>query len=289
MSNESKSKNLYRFIFLHLACLLVFYTGVSTTAVVTLVIVFCLRAYGISMGFHRYFAHHSFKTSRVFQFILALLGTSAGQRGPLWWAAIHRQHHKYSDVAGDHHSPHHLSFFEAHIGWVLKTESLETDYSLVRDLAKYPELVFLDNNHSLVQGLTAVSLFLLGVVLNYFYPALNTSGLQLLVFGFIIATILNGHTTLIVNSVGHLYGSRSFDTGSDKSVNVWWLALLTFGDGWHNNHHAFQSSARHGIEWYQLDINYLTLKVLEFLGIVWDLKIPSAEQIDRKRLPQKAC
>jgi stearoyl-CoA desaturase (delta-9 desaturase) len=248
---------------MHLAVLLVLVLVVPfSSAVLGLALSsYALRMWAITAGYHRYFSHRSFKTSRPFQFVLALLGTTAMQNGPLWWASWHRRHHKYSDTAEDTHSPTQRGLFHAHIGWFLDGSHDTPSLANVRDLARYPELRFLDRHKWLPLVAYAAAMYLV----------LGPAGI---VWGFVVSTIACLHATMLVNSLAHVWGTRRFDT-PDTSRNNALLALLTFGEGWHNNHHHDMLAARQGLAWWELDLTYLSLKVLERLGIVWDVRAPA--------------
>ena len=248
------------FLLVHLACFLALYIGVSWGAVAVCLATFWIRMFGITAGYHRYFSHRSFKTGRVFQFILAVLGTSAAQKGVLWWAANHRNHHQYSDQPQDLHSPIQQGFWWAHTGWILSPDHERTDYQRIADMAKYPELRWL-NEHFLVPPVAlAAGLFLAG-------------GVSWLVWGFFVSTVLLWHSTFMINSLAHVYGSRRYET-ADTSRNNPWLALLTMGEGWHNNHHHYMNSVRQGFFWWEIDCTYYLLRLLAWLGVTWDLIQP---------------
>jgi len=258
------------FISIHLIALGAIWAGVSWVAVVVCVGLVLARMFVITAFYHRYFSHRAFKTHRVTQFVFAFLGTTCAQRGPVWWAAHHREHHRKSDQEGDIHSPHVFDVVWSHMGWFLSVAGFRTDWSNVPDWGKYPELVWLEKWH-LVGPLTLMAaMFALGVALEAWAPALGTSGWQMFVWGFGVSTVLLYHSTFTINSLAHLFGSRRFDT-KDESRNNWALALLTFGEGWHNNHHFYPGSARQGFYWWELDLTYLALRLMEKLGLVWDL------------------
>lgn len=259
------------FIAMHMALFTVFVVGVSPVALFTAVALYVVRMFAVTAFYHRYFSHRAFKTSRVAQFLFALLGASAVQRGPLWWASHHRHHHLHSDKAADAHSPRQHGFIWSHMGWFLARKNFPAKTQLVPDLARFPELRFLDRFDVLVPILLGASLFLVGNWLAVHYPQLNTNGSQLLVWGFVVSTIALYHSTFLINSLAHRVGSRRYAT-KDDSRNNWWLALLTFGEGWHNNHHRYPGSARQGVEWYELDLSYVGLRLLAALGVIWDLK-----------------
>lgn len=260
------------FIGTHAGVALIFITGFSWVALFSLFCVYALNMFGISAGFHRYFSHRSYKTNRFFQFVLAWLGTSAAQRGPLWWAAHHRDHHRHSDQKEDIHSPIREAFWYSHFGWILCPENFATKHSRVRDLTKYPELRFLDRFYLVPPFVRASILFGLGSFLASNYPQLQTSGPQLLAWGFFAGTMISYHITFSINSFAHLFGSRSYET-SDSSKNNWLLALLTFGEGWHNNHHQYPGLERHGHRWWEFDLTHSLLKILSSLGVVYDMRV----------------
>ena len=248
------------FIGVHIACLAVFWTGIDLEAVALCAFMFFTRKFGITGAFHRYFSHRSYKTSRFFQFCLAFLGGAAAQKGALWWAAHHRHHHRHSDTEDDLHSAKLEGFYWSHIGWVLSPEYEEYDSKVVKDLNKFPELVWLDKWIFIPPVAAAVFCFLV-------------HGWMGLVVGFFISTVILYHTTFAINSLCHMFGSRRYETG-EESKNSIWLALLTMGEGWHNNHHHYPLSARQGFFWYEIDLTYYVLLGLEKLGIVWDLQAP---------------
>lgn len=259
------------FILLNLSCLLVFYVGFSWTAFTVATALYFVRVFSIGAFYHRYFSHRAFKTNRFWQFIFAILGSSAAQRGPLWWATHHRQHHQVADQAEDQHSPVQHGFLWSHIGWFLSSRNYYYNPERVKDLARYPELIFLDRHDTLVPISLAVILFLVGVFLQHTYPELGTSGLQLLIWGFCLSTIAVFHTTVSINSISHRYGKRRFNT-TDNSRNSLLLALLTLGEGWHNNHHHYPATAKQGFMWWEIDITYYLLKLLEKLHIISELR-----------------
>lgn len=262
------------FVLLHAGCALLFWTGVSAVAVGACIIFYCLRIFGLSAGYHRYFSHLSYKTGRGFQFLLAFLGAAAYQKGPLWWVAHHRRHHLHADRTGDIHSPVEHGFWWAHCGWIFSRRYRGTDERMVPDLRRYRELRLLDRFYMLPPLLLAVATYLLGMTLEQLAPGLKTDGLQMLVWGFFVSTVLVHHGTYSANSFGHMFGGRRFDT-RDGSRNNLFVALATFGDGWHNNHHHYPSSVRHGFYWWELDVTLYVLKFLSRLGLVWGLKSPS--------------
>lgn len=249
----------------------IFMTGYSHIALAACIFFYVIRMFGITGGYHRYFSHRSYKTSRVFQFILALLGCSAAQTGPLWWAAHHRHHHRYSDTEHDVHSPIVHSIFWGHLGWIFSEKNFETNYKAVKDLTKFPELVFINRYYHIAPVALAISIFGLGYWAESHLPELGTNRWQMLSWGFFLSTVFLYHGTFAINSFAHLIGKRRFPT-SDHSKNSFLLAIITLGEGWHNNHHYYQASERQGLHWWELDISHYILKFLSFFGIVWDLK-----------------
>jgi stearoyl-CoA desaturase (Delta-9 desaturase) len=248
------------FASVHLACLAAFFVRFRWSDVVLCLGLYYGRMFFVTAGYHRYFSHRSFKTSRAFQFVLAYLAMTSSQKGILWWAAHHRQHHRYSDQEEDIHSPLRDGFWWSHMGWILSDVYNATDFGSIRDLSKYPELRWL-NRHFLVPPVSlAVGIFLLG-------------GWSALIWGFFVSTVLLWHGSFIVNSLAHVFGRRRYAT-TDTSRNSLLIALVTMGEGWHNNHHHYMSSARQGFFWWEIDGTYYLLKALSWLGIVWDLRSP---------------
>jgi stearoyl-CoA desaturase (delta-9 desaturase) len=229
-----------------------------------------LRMFAITGGYHRYFSHRTYKTSRAFQFFMACLAQSSAQKGAMWWAANHRHHHKYSDQSEDIHSPLHAGFFWSHVGWILCEDNDRTHWELIPDFKKYPELVWLDRYPHVPAVALALILFAAG-------------GFPALAWGFFMSTVLLWHGTFTINSLSHVYGTRRYTT-TDTSRNNFWLALLTLGEGWHNNHHCYQSSTNQGFFWWEIDITYYILKGLSKVGIVWDLRKPPLELLEAKRI-----
>ncbi len=249
--------------------LLVFVVGAPMEAVLLGVATYCLRVFGITGVYHRYFAHKTYRTGRVFQFLLAFIGTAATQKGPLWWAGTHRRHHRYSDLPGDVHSPKDGLWY-SHCGWIFDDRWGGTPLDQIRDFAKYPEIQWLNRWHIVPPATLALLCYAVG-------------GFPGLVWGYAVSTTLLWHTTFSVNSICHLIGRRRYET-SDTSRNNWLIALLTFGEGWHNNHHHYMSSARQGFRWWEVDITYYILRGLAAVGLVWDLREPSEAALERNRI-----
>jgi stearoyl-CoA desaturase (Delta-9 desaturase) len=264
-----------QFLFMHVACLLVIWTGVSVAAVAVCLALYVVRMFAITAGFHRLFSHRTYRTGRVFQFLLAFTGTAAYQKGPLWWSAHHRHHHLYTDTERDLHSPLTRTLWRSHVGWFLSRDSQTTDAKLISNLLKYRDLRFLDKYYSLPPAMLAAATFLLGWLLERYAPGLGASGWQMLVWGFFISTVLLYHGTFTVNSLAHIFGKRRFAT-ADNSRNNFFVALITLGEGWHNNHHYYPTSERQGFYWWELDMAHYVLRVLSWFGIVRDLRAPPA-------------
>jgi stearoyl-CoA desaturase (delta-9 desaturase) len=226
---------------------------------VLLAVLYAVRMFFITAGYHRYFSHRSYKLGRAMQLVMAVGGTTAAQKGPLWWAANHRAHHRYADTDRDPHSPIR-GLWWSHVGWILSYKHKGTDLDVVRDLARYPEIRFVDRHNWIGPWSLGVLSFLIG-------------GWSGLVVGFFGSTVVLWHMTFLVNSAAHLVGRRRYDT-NDTSQNSWLVALLTNGEGWHNNHHRFPASARQGFYWWELDLSYYGLRLLSLLGLVRDLRPP---------------
>jgi len=270
------------FILLHLACLAVVRVGISAVALEVAAGLYVVRMFALTGFYHRYFSHRTFRTSRATQFIFALLGASCVQRGPLWWAAHHRIHHRHADTALDPHSPTLTGFLWSHAGWFLTPRAFQTDWTRIPDLRKFAELRWLDRFDIVVPVALAAALFGLGKLLEHFVPSLGTSGWQMLVWGFCISTVVLFHATVTINSLAHRFGRRRFETTDDSRNNLW-LALLTFGEGWHNNHHFYPGSVRQGFHWWEIDLTWYGLRLLAALGLVWGLRPVPGWVADRAR------
>ena len=251
------------FIVMHLSCFAAFWSGITWQAVAMCVTLYWLRMFAITAGYHRYFSHRAYATSRLFQFVLAFLAQSTTQKSVLWWAAKHRHHHLHSDTPHDVHSPRHKGFFYSHLGWIFYRQHDLTDLVKVADFAAFPELKWLHRFEQAPAVILAIACFLIG-------------GWSGLVVGFVWSTVLLYHATFCINSLAHVHGRKRYVTGDD-SRNNWVLAFFTMGEGWHNNHHAYQSSARQGFRWWEIDATFYILKGLSFVGVVRDLKTPPAE------------
>jgi stearoyl-CoA desaturase (delta-9 desaturase) len=246
------------FIAIHVLAFGCIWTGITPAAAICCVALYFIRMFAVTGGYHRYFSHRTYKTSRAFQFVLAFVAQTSAQRGALWWAAHHRNHHLYSDQPQDIHSPVQDGFWYSHVLWLFDTGVPATDYRNIPDLARYPELRFLNKYYLLPP-------ILLGALVFF------TLGAPGLFFGFFVSTVLLWHGTFTINSLSHVFGGRRYAT-SDDSRNNWLLAIVTMGEGWHNNHHRFSSSTRQGFYWYEYDFTYYILKLLSWMGLVWQLR-----------------
>lgn len=266
------------FALMHLALVGIAFTGFGWREAVLCAALYFVRMFFITAGYHRYFAHRSFKTSRWFQFVLAFGGGTAVQKGALWWAGHHRHHHKHSDQPEDVHSPR-KGFWWSHVGWILCDKFAATPYDNIKDMARYPELVWL-NRHHWVPGT------LLGLAV---WAAFGWSGFF---GGFMLSTVLLYHGTFTINSLAHVFGRRRYAT-TDTSRNSFLLALITLGEGWHNNHHHYQRSTNQGFYWWEIDVSYYVLKMLSWVGIVHGLhrapqRIMDANRVDRPAETEEA-
>ena len=264
------------FIAIHAGCLALPWVGVSAVAVATAVALYALRMFAITGFYHRYFSHQAFQAGRGVQFVFAVLGASAAQRGPLWWASHHRHHHVHADEPEDSHSALRHGFAWSHMGWFMAPENFAPREELVRSLARFPELRFIDRWDALVPLLLLALLWIGGEVAERFAPGLGTTGAQIVVWGACVSTVALYHATFSINSLAHRFGSRRYAT-RDASRNNPWLALLTFGEGWHNNHHHYPASARQGFFWWEVDLTWYGLRLLAALGLIHGLKaVPGA-------------
>lgn len=267
---------------MHAACVLVIWVGISWTAVAVAIALYYFRMFSITGFYHRYFSHKSFKTSRAFQFVMALCGLCAIQRGPLWWAAHHRHHHVHSDEKPDLHSPKQHGLIWSHMFWFTTDTVFATNHRNVRDLSKFPEIKFVNRYETLVYLGFGLAVYGFGWFLELF-PALNTSPMQIFIWGFFVSTVFNYHAVYTINSLSHLFGRRRYNT-TDTSRNNFWLALLTLGEGWHNNHHHYPSSVRQGFYWWEIDITYYILKMMSWTHLIWDLRGVPEKKLNSNRL-----
>lgn len=262
------------FFLLHVAVIGVFFVPFSWGLVALCVGMYYLRMFGITAGYHRYFSHRTYKMGRVAQFVMALIGTLSIQKGVLWWAAHHRHHHQYSDKPQDLHSPKD-GFWWSHVGWILADNTKETNWKNIRDLSKYPELRWLDRHYLIPPVLLGVAMYFLGGPAVFFW-------------GFVLSTVLLWHGTFTINSLSHVFGSQRY-ASNDTSRNNWFLAIVTMGEGWHNNHHAYMASTRQGFFWWEYDFSYYILKALSWIGVVSDLREPPLEKLEARRIDRVAA
>ena len=260
-------------VIMHLACLGVFLVGFSWPALLVAIAMYVIRGMGVTTGYHRLLAHRSYKTNRFIQFVVATAGGLAMQGGPLWWVAHHRAHHRDTDKEGDIHSPVTKGMWQSHMGWMMSNEAFHEQGSNSRDLFKYPELKFLQRHYVWILVLQMLGLYALGSLLSLWYPDTSINGLQCLVWGFFVSTVFLWHVTFSVNSVCHRWGSQDYDS-NDASTNNWIIGILGFGEGWHNNHHFYPSSARHGLKWWQVDVTWILIRGLCLVGLASEPKIP---------------
>ena len=220
-----------------------------------------VRAIGLTLMYHRYYAHRAFRMNRGARFVWTLIGTAAMQKGPIWWAGHHVTHHKFADREGDPHSPMISGFYYAHVGWFLhdtKFDQLEVTNPVVRDFGGVPEIAWLDKYFFIPPAVFAGALYLVG-------------GWPWLVYGFCLPTMTLAHATFCINTVNHLFGSRRFETLDDSRNNPI-TAFFAVGEGWHNNHHRYQRAARNGFYWWEVDLTWYTIRAMSFLGLVWDIQ-----------------
>jgi stearoyl-CoA desaturase (delta-9 desaturase) len=262
------------FFAMHALCFGVIIVGASAAAVWTAVALYAIRMFAITAFYHRYFSHRAFRVSRPVQFLMAFLGTTAAQRGPIWWAAHHRHHHAHSDREGDMHSPRREGLWWSHMGWFMTPAGFRTKTRLVKDWLEYPEIRFIDRFDWIGPALLGVGLYVFG-------------GWQMFAWGFGISTVALYHGTYTINSVAHRFGARRYATRDDSRNNLL-LALLTLGEGWHNNHHHYPSAARQGFFWWEIDLTYYALRALAAVGIVRNLR-PVTERARTRNLVKGAA
>jgi len=220
-----------------------------------------LRAIGLTLVFHRYLAHRAFRMNRVARFVWTFIGTAAMQKGPLWWAGHHVNHHRFADREGDPHSPMISGFYYAHVGWFLhdtKHDRVEATNPVIRDFSTVPEIAWLDRYFFLPPAALAATLFLAG-------------GWPWLVYGFCLPTMTLAHATFAINTVNHMFGSRRFDT-LDESRNNPLTAFFAVGEGWHNNHHRYQRAARNGFYWWEVDVTWYVIRLMSAVGLAWNVQ-----------------
>ncbi|MBU2913820.1 acyl-CoA desaturase [Reichenbachiella agariperforans] len=271
--NKAKLKTEISFAIVHLLPLGALYTGATTFDWIVCAFLYFFRMFWVTGGYHRYFAHRSYKTSRFFQFIIAFMAQTSAQKGALWWAGHHRVHHRTSDTYDDPHSMKHYGFWYSHVGWIVGPDYKETDYKIIADYSKYPELVWLNKYYLVPPFVLAVIVMMLGGIVNggSIMTMFTTAGFSSLFVGFFLSTVLLYHGTFSINSIMHKFGKQRYES-NDESKNNLILALVTLGEGWHNNHHYYEVAARQGFFWWEIDITYYILRSLAFFGIVWDLR-----------------
>jgi stearoyl-CoA desaturase (Delta-9 desaturase) len=277
LNPEKRSKPIISqeiaFAAVHLLPLAAIWTGATLFDWIVCGVLYVTRMFWVTGGYHRYFAHKSYKTSRWFQFVIAFMSETTAQKGVLWWAAHHRHHHRHSDTPADPHSMKIYGFWYSHIGWIVGPDFKETDYKTIGDYAKYPELMWLNKHYLVPPTILALVVMAAGAIVNggsitefFTHHAFST-----LFIGFFLSTVILYHGTFSINSIMHKFGKQRYETG-EESKNSVWLALLTLGEGWHNNHHYYETSARQGFFWWEVDITYYGLRALQAVGLIWDLK-----------------
>lgn len=261
------------FTLVHLLPLAAIWTGASLFDWMICIFLYIFRMFWVTGGYHRYFAHRSYNTSRWFQFVIAFMAQTSAQKGALWWAAHHRHHHRHSDTPADPHSMKIYGFWYSHVGWIVGPDFKKTDYKTIGDFAKYPELVWLNKYYLVPPILLAVLVTALGAIVNggSITMMFTSAGMSTLLIGFFLSTVILYHGTFSINSIMHKFGKPRYETG-EESKNSLWLALLTLGEGWHNNHHYYETAARQGFFWWEIDITWYILKALSWTGLIWDLK-----------------
>ncbi|MCC7510813.1 MAG: acyl-CoA desaturase [Planctomycetes bacterium] len=271
------------FTIMHFVPLIALYTGVHWSAWIIMAVLYFSRVFFLTAGYHRYFSHRSYRMGRVMQFLMGFAGTTAVQKGPLWWAAHHRHHHKHSDDTVDVHSPKR-GFWWSHTGWIMCKKYEKTQQDLIPDFVKFPELRFIDKHDWLGPLLLGVSVWGLG----YLITGTGVGAWGITLVGFFLSTVLTWHSTFTVNSLAHVFGRRRFAT-TDTSRNNLWIALATGGEGWHNNHHHYPGAACQGFYWYEIDTSYYVLKLLSWVGLVKGLRRPPAHILEKHLIKKGAA
>jgi len=273
------------FLFVHLLPVAAIWTGATVFDWIICGVLYVVRMFWVTGGYHRYFAHKSYKTSRFFQFVIAFMAQTSAQKGALWWAAHHRHHHRHSDTPADPHSMKIYGFWYSHVGWIVGPDFKKTDYKTIGDYAKYPELVWLNKHYLVPPVFLAVVITAIGAWVNGGSPLLMFThhGLSTLLIGFFLSTVILYHGTFSINSIMHKFGNQRYETG-EESKNSLWLALLTLGEGWHNNHHYYETASRQGFFWWEIDITWYVLKGMQAVGLIWDVKgVPNHIKHSRNR------
>ncbi len=293
--NKPSLKKEISFTLVHLLPLAALFTGATFFDWMVCIFLYFFRMFWITGGYHRYFSHRSYKTSRWFQFVIAFMAQTSAQKGALWWASHHRVHHKTSDTYDDPHSMKHYGFWYSHVGWIIGPDYKTTDYKIIHDYAKYPELVWLNKNYLVPPFVLALVVMALGGIVNggTVLAMFTSAGFSSLFIGFFLSTVILYHGTFSINSIMHKFGKQRYES-NDESKNSLWLALLTMGEGWHNNHHYYQAAARQGFFWWEIDLTYYILRIFAFFGLIWDLnEVPdhikySKNMEEAKELRKKA-
>ncbi|HET9182599.1 MAG TPA: fatty acid desaturase [Candidatus Angelobacter sp.] len=257
----------------HIGAIVALFMFSWSALAISLVLLYVAGGFGIGMGYHRLLTHRGYKTHKWMEYLMTICATLALEGGPFFWVATHRVHHQNTDVEGDPHSPRDGGFW-AHAGWIITGRALHNHADAllpyIPDLRKDKFMTFISKWHWL--PLTIVGFILLAI-----------GGWKFVMWGVFLRTVVGLHCTWLVNSATHMWGRQRFLTG-DTSKNSFWVAVLTFGEGWHNNHHAHPQSARHGLAWYEVDVNWYVIAVLRKLGLIWDVKIPRLEALEKKRI-----
>jgi stearoyl-CoA desaturase (delta-9 desaturase) len=271
--NKPSVKQETVFLLVHLMPLGALWTGATFFDWMVCLFLYFFRMFWVTGGYHRYFAHKSYKTSRFFQFIIAFMAQTTAQKGALWWAAHHRHHHRHSDTPADPHSMKIYGFWYSHIGWIVGPDFKKTDYKVIGDYAKFPELVWLNKYHMVPPLVLGLIVTALGGIVNggSITMMFTTAGFSTLFVGFFLSTVILYHGTFSINSIMHKFGRQRYETG-EESKNSLWLALITMGEGWHNNHHYYEVAGRQGFFWWEVDITYYILKAMSWTGLIWELK-----------------
>lgn len=288
--NKPKLKTEISFTLVHLIPFAALFTGATLFDWMVCIFLYVFRMFWITGGYHRYFAHRSYKTSRWFQFVIAFMAQTSAQKGALWWAGHHRIHHRTSDTFDDPHSMKHYGFWYSHVGWIIGPDYKKTDYKIIGDYAKYPELVWLNKYYLVPPVILALVVMALGGIVNGGSIAMmfTSAGFSTLFIGFFLSTVILYHGTFSINSIMHKFGKQRYQS-DDESKNSLWLALITLGEGWHNNHHYYETSARQGFFWWEIDITYYILRIFAFFGLVWDLReVPDHIKYSKNKEEAKA-
>jgi len=262
------------FFIFHVLAVVALFNATWQAVVVAAVLHWVCIGWGIGLGYHRLHTHRSYKTPRLVEYLFAVCGCLTLQGGPVFWTALHRIHHQHSDKTGDPHTPRDGKWW-SHILWTIFGEELHADTEI---MGKYAPDLMKDRFYQVLTRWHWVPLVVLGLAL------LAIGGWSWALWGVFLRVVVGLHCTWLINSATHLWGSRRFNT-SDDSKNSFWVALITFGEGWHNNHHAHPRSARHGMTWWEVDLSWMQIRVMQRLGLAWDVQVPSATQIAHKSLP----